>query len=235
MPGYLGVPREKMRAVPLGINVDGYDAAARPRAATPFTIGFFARVAPEKGLHVLAEAYRRAARAAGRRTARGWWSPGYLAPEHREYLDEHPAADGATGASADEFEYRGELDRAGEDRLPAAASTCMSVPATYAEPKGIFLLEAMANGVPVVQPRRGAFPEILERTGGGLIVDAGRRRGAGGRAARRSGAIPSAPRRSAQAGAAGVREHYSVGRMAEAPKPSTASLMAGRREPAGPC
>ena len=48
----------------------------------------------------------------------------------------------------------------------------MSVPATYAEPKGIFLLEAMATGVPVVQPRRGAFPEILETTGGGLLVDA---------------------------------------------------------------
>ena len=46
----------------------------------------------------------------------------------------------------------------------------MSVPATYAEPKGIFLLEAMANGVPVVQPRHGAFPEILETTGGGLLV-----------------------------------------------------------------
>ena len=30
----------------------------------------------------------------------------------------------------------------------------------------------MANGIPVVQPRRGAFPEILETTGGGLIVDA---------------------------------------------------------------
>ena len=39
----------------------------------------------------------------------------------------------------------------------------MSVPATYDEPKGIFLLEAMAIGVPVVQPRRGAFPEIVER------------------------------------------------------------------------
>ena len=47
----------------------------------------------------------------------------------------------------------------------------LSVPATYEEPKGIFLLEAMASGVPVVQPRRGAFPEIIESTGGGLIVE----------------------------------------------------------------
>jgi glycosyltransferase involved in cell wall biosynthesis len=44
------------------------------------------------------------------------------------------------------------------------------VPAPYEEPKGTFLLEAMGVGVPVVQPRRGAFPEIVEKTGGGLIV-----------------------------------------------------------------
>jgi glycosyltransferase involved in cell wall biosynthesis len=28
----------------------------------------------------------------------------------------------------------------------------------------------MASGVPVVQPRRGAFTEIVEKTGGGLLV-----------------------------------------------------------------
>ena len=46
----------------------------------------------------------------------------------------------------------------------------MSVPATYDEPKGVSLLEAMACGVPLVQPRRGAFTEIVENTGGGLLV-----------------------------------------------------------------
>ena len=44
------------------------------------------------------------------------------------------------------------------------------MPATYDEPKGVFLLEAMASGVPVVQPRRGGFTEIVEQTGGGLLV-----------------------------------------------------------------
>ena len=52
----------------------------------------------------------------------------------------------------------------------------LSVPATYDEPKGMFLLEAMACGVPVVQPRRGGFTEIVEKTGGGLLVEPDDRR-----------------------------------------------------------
>ncbi len=35
----------------------------------------------------------------------------------------------------------------------------------------MYVLEALANGVPVVQPRHGSFPELLEATGGGLLVN----------------------------------------------------------------
>jgi glycosyltransferase involved in cell wall biosynthesis len=49
----------------------------------------------------------------------------------------------------------------------------LSVPTTYREPKGLYVLEALANGVPVVQPRHGSFPELVEATGGGLLVEPG--------------------------------------------------------------
>ena len=45
-----------------------------------------------------------------------------------------------------------------------------SMPAPYKEPKGLSVLEAMAAGVPVVQPAHGAFPEMVLRTGGGVLV-----------------------------------------------------------------
>jgi glycosyltransferase involved in cell wall biosynthesis len=45
------------------------------------------------------------------------------------------------------------------------------VPATYGEAFGLYLLEAMAAGVPVVQPRQAAFPEIVEATGGGVLYE----------------------------------------------------------------
>src|SRR4029078_9081157 len=68
-----------------------------------------------------------------------------------------------------EFHYRGVLERA--DKISFLRSLdMMSMPATYDEPKGVSLLEAMACGVPLAQPRRGAFTEIIERTGGGLLV-----------------------------------------------------------------
>ncbi len=94
---------------------------------------------------------------------------GYMAPEHRQYLADIENKIAAAGLS-DEFHYRGVLDR--DQKIAFLRQLdLLSVPATYDEPKGMFLLEAMACGVPVVQPRRGAFTEIVERTGGGLLVE----------------------------------------------------------------
>src|SRR4029077_15433298 len=71
---------------------------------------------------------------------------------------------------AGEFSYAGALDRPGKLAFLRGLDV-LSVPATYEQPQGMFLLEAMASGVPVVQPRRGGFTEIVEKTGGGLLVD----------------------------------------------------------------
>ena len=90
----------------------------------------------------------------------------------------------------------------------------LSVPTTYREPKGLFLFEAMASGVPVVQPRHGAFPEIIERTGGGLLVDPDDPQAlADGLAALHSD--PALAEALGKAGASAVRTHYSVQHMAE--------------------
>jgi glycosyltransferase involved in cell wall biosynthesis len=168
MPPYLGIPSDKIRVVPLGINLEGYSKKPRDNSG-PFTIGYFARVAPEKGLHVLAETYRHL-RSSGALTNARLEVAGYLAPEHRQYLEDI-VQEMQKANLASEFSYRGKLDR--EHKISFLKGLdVLSVPATYNEPKGIFLLEAMACGVPLVQPRRGGFTEIVERTGGGLLVEA---------------------------------------------------------------
>jgi glycosyltransferase involved in cell wall biosynthesis len=227
MPQYLGVPASKMRLVRLGINIADFAPRPRPNRGRPFTIGYFARVAPEKGFHVLVNAYirfRRLPNTAGSRLI----AAGYLPPEHQDYLRKAQATLEASGLGG-EFEYRGETDRAGKVAFLHEVDV-FSVPTTYAEPKGLFLMEAMACGIPVVQPRTGAFPEIIDRTGGGLIVDADPSALADGFAAIKED--PALAESLGAAGAAGVREHYSVERMAdqvEAVYRELAAIPTGRR------
>ena len=164
MSTYLGIPSARISVVPLGIDMSGYQA--HQPSAGPFRIGYFARIAPEKGLHVLAQAYVKLRQ----RTGPGLRLEvaGYLAQTHAAYLQAAERAVADAGF-AGEFNYAGELDRDGKLSFLRSLDV-LSVPATYDEPKGMFLLEAMASGVPVVQPRRGAFTEVVEKTGGGLLV-----------------------------------------------------------------
>jgi glycosyltransferase involved in cell wall biosynthesis len=164
MPGYLDIPRDKIRVVPLGINPHGFELREANRNG-PFTVGFLGRVAPEKGLHVLAEAYRlvRKELPAARLEVAG-----YMAPDCKSYLADVQEQLKNAGL-AGEFRYHGVIDRAGKIAFLRKLDV-MSLPATYDEPKGVSLLEAMACGVPLVQPRRGAFTEIVESTGGGILV-----------------------------------------------------------------
>ncbi len=206
---YLGIPEHKMHIVPLGVNLQGYDPDLRVRTNV-FAVGYLARVAPEKGLHVLAEAYirlRRETEFSGARLE----AAGYLAPEHREYLHGIERRMKKAGLG-DEFCYRGVLDRRQKIDFLRKLSI-LSVPATYDEPKGIFLLEAMANGVPVVQPRWGAFREILQKTGGGILVEPDDTASLG------QGILslwkdPALAEELGKRGAQAVREHYSASRMA---------------------
>jgi len=167
MAGYLQIPDQKLHVVPLGIKMDDYESQAFTRSE-PFTIGYFARITPEKGLHLLAEAYRYL-RQRGDLPSSRLVVAGYLGEDSRTYLQGIQRQMELEGLG-DEFNYLGALNR--EDKIKFLRGLdVFSVPATYDEPKGIFLLEAMASGVPVVQPRRGAFPEILGLTSGGILVE----------------------------------------------------------------
>lgn len=223
----LGIPESKMHVVPLGINFGGFEncvrglADTKPGESTGFVIGYLARIAPEKGLHVLAEAYRLVRQRTAERRMR-LEIAGYLAPEHREYLSAIERQIGEWGL-ADEVQYRGVLDRDAKIIFLKGLDV-MSVPATYDEPKGMSLLEAMAVGVPVVQPRRGSFTEIVERSGGGLLVDAcdAESLAAGILTLMES---PSLAASLSEKAAAGVREHYSVTNMAHRAIEAYASTM----------
>ena len=166
MAQYLHIPGAKLDVVPLGINVEGYPPAARDESQ-PFTIGYLGRIAPEKGIHLLCDAYHRL-RERGELAGCRLELAGYLGPEHRAYLDGMVRQVREWGL-AGEVQYRGVLEL--DDKVAFLQGlNVFAVPATYDDPKGLSLVEAMACGVPVVAARRGTYVELIERTGGGVLI-----------------------------------------------------------------
>lgn len=157
MASYLDIPKSRMEVLPLGISFDGYQPLEKPLRA-PLRIGYFARVAPEKGLHVLAEAYRLVRRELPDAVME---AAGYL--DNKTYL--------SRCQKIAPFAYHGTVDREAKQRFLERMDV-ISVPSPYADPKGTYLLESMAAGTPFVQPEHGAFPEIARKTGGGVLVPA---------------------------------------------------------------
>ena len=166
MSQYLGIPGALVDVVPLGIDVDSFFPAT-VETDGPFTIGYLGRIAPEKGVHLLCEAYRRLRRRGELEGCRIELA-GYLGREHRPYLDGIMRQVSEWGLEA-EINYRGTLEL--EEKLAfLQALDIFAVPATYDDPKGLSLVEAMACGVPVVSTKRGTYVELIERTGGGVVT-----------------------------------------------------------------
>lgn len=171
MSRLLGLEPHQVHVMPLTIDTSPYhDQSVSPPAAPPIPtrrIGYFARISPEKGLHQLVDAFIDLARRPGCEDVvldiAGW-----LGEQNRDYLDGQLAKLAAAGLS-DRVHHRGSPDLAGKLAM-LHEFDILSVPTQHEEPKGLSILEALAAGVPVVLPAKGAFPEIVEPSGGGLLV-----------------------------------------------------------------
>lgn len=168
MADYLDVGRDKVLPVNLGIKLAGYGEGI-PRATTgAVVIGYLARVCPEKGLHLLVEAFYKLWQKLGPDRVQ-LRVAGYLGKKDETYFQKLRNKIAAWGMT-DAFEYVGEIDRLGKIVFLNSIDI-FSVPTVYREPKGLSILEALANGVPVVQPRHGIFPEVIEKTRGGVLFE----------------------------------------------------------------
>jgi len=160
----LGIPPEKIHRVKLGIDHEGF----APNSAEPTErkrIGYLARLTPEKGFHILVDAFvrLREMRDDVDLTLAGW-----VGSEHKAFSDEQFAKLDAAGLGT-AYQYSGVISR--EEKISFLQSIdVFTVPTTYREPKGRFALEAMASGLPVVFPDHGAFPEIINESGCGILV-----------------------------------------------------------------
>lgn len=187
----LGLPAEKVKVVFNGISLDGYgtnqcsvignqsEGVRAPGAsalntehcplnAAP-TLGYFARMCRDKGLDLLVETFielKRRGTVPGLKLKVG----GGCGPGDEPFVAQLKAHLRRAGCY-DDVSFHPNLTR--EQKVAFLRSiTVFSVPALYGEGFGLYLIEALAAGVPVVQPRHAAFPELVEATGGGVVAEA---------------------------------------------------------------
>ena len=231
----LSLPADKVKVVFNGISLDGYgdkwqvtsDSSASAAPLSPVTshaspvLGYFARMCREKGLDLLVETFielkRRNAVPGLKLKVGGGCGPGdepFVAQ-----LKEHLRRAGCLDAVS----FHPNLTR--EEKVAFLKSlTVFSVPALYGEGFGLYLIEALAAGVPVAQPRHAAFPELVEATGGGVIAEAN--------AAALAAAIesllldPARARALGESGRRAVAERFTVGQMAKGVESALAAFTA---------
>lgn len=174
MGEWFQIPPDKLHVIPLAIDLSDFKktspAATAANPAASKRLGYLARLAPEKGLHLLVDAFIALRQRPEFRNVE-LHIAGWLGESNRKFADEQFAKLRAAGLG-DAFHYAGAVDRQGKVEFLRSLDL-FSVPTTYHEPKGLFVLEALAAGVPVVQPNHGAFAEVLQRYGGGQLFASG--------------------------------------------------------------
>ncbi len=165
MRGRLGSENLTIHVLANGINLSGY--TPQPDKQGPPVIGFLARMTREKGLEVMVDAFIHLRKVLGHPSARLHLA-GAATADNQQLIDELKQR--LAAANLTEFvRWQTNLSR-GEKAAMLASLTLFSVPAIYPEAFGLYVLEAMASGVPVVQPAAASFPEIIDRAGAGVLV-----------------------------------------------------------------
>lgn len=197
----------RVHVVHNGIALDGY-APGTP--SQPPVLGYLARMIPGKGMVTLIEAFI-LLRARNRIPDLKLRIIGSMLAADEPVVNQLRARLAEKGL-ADQVEFHPNVTREEKIRLLQDLSA-FSVPATYGEAFGLYLIEALAAGVPVVQPRCASFPELIEATGGGLLCEPDDP-AALAQAVEELLSDPQGARRMGERGRQAVVENFGVDRMA---------------------
>jgi glycosyltransferase involved in cell wall biosynthesis len=208
MSARLETPAGRMHVARPGIDLEGFTRGEREPAAP--TIGFLSRMCPDRGLERLVDAFvllkkNEKLRSAKLRVCGG--KTGYDEP----FLERLRGKLASAGVLAD-VDFLPVFER--EAKLEFLRSlSVLSVPEERPVAYGLYLFEALAMGVPVVEPALGCFPETLALTGGGVLYEPN--------TAQRLADVltpllldPQAARRLGAEGRAGVARAFEIGQTA---------------------
>ena len=161
---------QRIHVVYNGINTDGFAADTTTDASAgtnqPPTLGYFARMSADKGLDVLIKAFIEIRQRGNLPTLKlkiggnlNYWNEQWVELLKLKLL---------LAELTEEVSFHPNLDRAEKIQFLRSLDV-LSVPAVSNEPFGFYVVEAQAAGVPVVLPEKSAFPELVEKTGGGVL------------------------------------------------------------------
>lgn len=164
MADRMGLSFENMRVVYNGIEAEHY--AAQETTPDPPVIGYFARLCENKGLGTLVDAFL-LLHERGQLGSTRLHLAGAATPNDMRYVDvQHKRL--AEAGLADRVLIETNVNLQDKTHL-LRGMTVMSVPATYGESFGLYVLEANACGVPVVEPDHAGLAEVVTLTGGGIL------------------------------------------------------------------
>jgi len=205
----LGIGEDRMHVVPAGVWPDRYEPAGTAPAVP--TVGYLSRMCPDRGLDTLVEAFTILKAKDGLKDVRLRIAGGATVSDrafvnqirknlHRQGLLEY-------------VEFLTDFDWPDRANFLNSLSV-LCVPEKHPVAGGVYVLEAWATGVPVVEPDMGAFHELVGETGGGLLYEPGNAQAL----ADSLGALLSDPQRSVKIGQRGrdaVCKQYNIEHTAE--------------------
>lgn len=162
----LEVDESRIHVVHMGIDLDAY----RPAESAPPvpTVGFLSRMCPDRGLETLVDAFLVLKKKDEFKEAKLRISGGRSIAD--EPFIERLRGKLASAGVLDDVEFLEAFDL--DAKLDFLRSlSVMAVPEKAPVAYGLYVLEALAMGVPVVEPAMGCFPETIELTGGGVLYE----------------------------------------------------------------
>ena len=162
----LKIPAERLHVIYTG--VDAGDPPAPGRVPDPPVIGYLARMAESMGLDLLATAFLTLKKTERFKKLRLHLLGGQTADD-KPFLERLAKKFSAEGVAADVKFFEAFDPKSRREFLDTLS--VLSVPAPQGAAYGTYIPEALARGVPVVQPRVGSYPELVEATGGGVLCE----------------------------------------------------------------
>ena len=160
----MAIPEEKLHVLHVGVDPNAY-SYSQP-AIEPQAIGYVSRMCEENGFEVLIDAFILLKKNPAFRNVK-LKATGGQTGDDAKFINKQISKLKQNNIDSD-FEITQEFTQSALKDF-FKATTVLSVPVLNGEAFGLYQLEALASGVPLVQPELGAFPEIINSTGGGVI------------------------------------------------------------------